>query len=98
MAAAVTSNSEAEAPVKRSCFGTLELVMSGLVFGLWNNVSTILNAKILFESGHNIAGGLTVLFLLFPGLVTSIGKALFKAFKSKFRLKIKFIKTFQASS
>lgn len=58
---------------KRGLLSSLELIMSGIVFGLWNNVSTVLNAKILFETGHNLAGGFTLFFLMFPGLVTSIG-------------------------
>ncbi len=77
-------NRKTEAPVEaRTCFGTVELIMSGLVFGLFNNVSTILNAKILFESGHYVAGGLTVLFLYFPGIVTSIGFLLLKWYGHK---------------
>ena len=56
-----------------SKFHQLELIFSGLIFGVFNNVSTILNAKVLFEQDHNTAGGLTILFLLFPGVITSIG-------------------------
>jgi hypothetical protein len=54
-------------------FKRLELIASGLIFGLFNNVSTILNSKVLLESGHQVAGGLTIFFLLFPGLITSVG-------------------------
>ena len=54
-------------------FNRMELIFSGLIFGIFNNVSTILNAKVLFEKDRSIAGGLTILFLLFPGLICSIG-------------------------
>jgi len=51
----------------------IELVIGGILFGLFNNVSTIWNAKVLLEEGHKTAGGLTIFFLMFPGIVTSIG-------------------------
>ena len=51
----------------------IELVIGGILFGLFNNVTTIWNAKVLLEEGHKVAGGLTIFFLMFPGIVTSIG-------------------------
>ncbi|TRY76978.1 hypothetical protein TCAL_12031 [Tigriopus californicus] len=56
----------------KTCLTQTEMVM-GIVFGLWNNVTTVMNAKNLFEKGHPVLGGLIVFFLMFPGLVTSIG-------------------------
>ena len=43
----------------------IELVIGVILFGLFKYVSTIWNAK--------VAGGLTIFFLMFPGIVTSIG-------------------------
>lgn len=58
---------------KLSWVQRLELLFSSVIFGIFNNVSTVLNAKVLFESGHSVAGGLAIFFLLFPGIVTSVG-------------------------
>ncbi len=58
---------------KLSLFQKLELIFGGIVFGLFNNITTIWNAKVLLENGHEVAGGLTIFFLMFPGVVTSFG-------------------------
>lgn len=58
---------------KLSRFQTLELIFGGIVFSLVNNIATIWNAKTLLENQHQVAGGLTIFFLFFPGLVTSVG-------------------------
>ena len=50
-----------------------ELIVNGIIFGIWNNVSTVLNAKALFEEGHTWGAALTIFFIFFPGLVTSLG-------------------------
>ena len=52
---------------------SLELVFSGIVFGLFNNASTIFNVKLLYERDFKLASGLSIFFLVFPGLVTSVG-------------------------
>lgn len=54
-------------------FQKCELLFGGIIFGLFNNISTIWNAKVLLENDQKIPGSLTIFFLLFPGLVTSIG-------------------------
>jgi len=51
----------------------LDLIIGGILFGIFNNVTTIWNAKVLLDEGHKVAGGLTIFFLMFPGVVTSIG-------------------------
>ena len=53
-------------PVKRGCYKTFELIL-GILFGIWNNLSTVVNAKLLCEKGHDFFGFLTIFFLLFPG-------------------------------
>jgi hypothetical protein len=57
----------------KTCIRRTELIVNGVLFGIWNNVSTILNAKALVEEGHTWGAALTLFFLFFPGLVTSIG-------------------------
>ena len=56
-------------------FKKIELIVGGIIFGLFNNISTIWNAKVLFENDKisRAPGALTIFFLLFPGIVTSIG-------------------------
>ena len=54
-------------------FQKIELLCGGIIFGLFNNISTIWNAKVLLQNGHRIPGFLTIFFLIFPGIVTSIG-------------------------
>ena len=54
------------ANAKRGCFKTGELIF-GIIFGIWNNVSTVINANLLYEKGHNLFGFLTLFFLFFPG-------------------------------
>jgi len=56
-------------------FKKIELIVGGIIFGLFNNISTIWNAKVLFENDQisRAPGALTIFFLLFPGIVTSIG-------------------------
>ena len=56
-----------------SWFQRLELVCSGILFGAFNNITTILNAKVLFEEDRMAAGTLTIFFMLFPGVIISIG-------------------------
>eukprot|EP00095_Tigriopus_kingsejongensis_P007483 maker-scaffold580_size130538-snap-gene-0.24 protein:Tk07483 transcript:maker-scaffold580_size130538-snap-gene-0.24-mRNA-1 annotation:"xk-related protein" len=56
----------------QSCLLKAQMVM-GIVFGLWNNITTVINAKNLFEKGHAVFGWLCLFFLMFPGLVTSVG-------------------------
>jgi len=51
----------------------IELIIGGILFGIFNNVTTIWNAKVLLDEGQKVAGGLTIFFLMFPGVVTSIG-------------------------
>ena len=53
---------------KRSdIFLSLELLCSGILFGLFNNLSTVFNAKTLHEAGYQLAAGLSLFFLVFPG-------------------------------
>ena len=56
-----------------SWFQRLELICSGILFGAFNNITTILNAKVLFEEERVAAGALTIFFMLFPGVIISIG-------------------------
>jgi hypothetical protein len=49
-----------------------ELVVNGVLFGIWNNLSTVINAKTLIDEGHAWAAALNLFFLFFPGLVTSL--------------------------
>ena len=56
-----------------SWFNKAELIVGGIIFGIFNNAVTIWNAKVLMENGHQLAGALTIFFLLFPGIVTSVG-------------------------
>ena len=49
------------------------MILKDDLFGLFKYVSTIWNAKVLLKEGHKVAGGLTIFFLMFPGIVTSIG-------------------------
>ena len=39
-----------------SWFNKLELICSGILFGAFNNITTILNAKVLFEENRVAAG------------------------------------------
>jgi hypothetical protein len=57
----------------RPCIQQVKLIVSGILLRIWNNGSTIHNAKALFEQGHTWGSALTIFFLFFPGLVTSIG-------------------------
>ena len=53
---------------KRSdIFFSLELLCSGIIFGLFNNLSTVFNAKNLHDQGYELAAGLSLFFLVFPG-------------------------------
>ena len=52
---------------------SLELFCSGVVFGLFNNLSTIFNIKTLYDRDFELAAWLSLFFLLFPGIVTSFG-------------------------
>ena len=54
----------------RICFKRTELFL-GIFFGIWNNLSTLINARTLFLQGHSLFAALTIFFLTFPGLVTS---------------------------
>ena len=56
---------------------SLELFCSGVVFGLFNNLSTIFNIKTLHERDYGLAAWLSLFFLLFPGIVTSFGFLVF---------------------
>ena len=56
---------------------SLELLFSGIVFGLFNNVSTIFNVKTLLEREFELAAGISFFFLVFPGIVTSFGFLVF---------------------
>ena len=62
---------KAEEEPKLSRFKRFEL-SCGIVFGVWNNVSTVINAHTLYNEGHATFAALTLFFLVFPGLVTSI--------------------------
>ena len=46
---------------------SLELLCSGIIFGLFNNLSTVFNAKNLHDQGYELAAGLSLFFLVFPG-------------------------------
>ena len=51
---------------KRSdIFFSLELLCSGIIFGLFNNLSTVFNAKNLHDQGYELAAGLSLFFLVF---------------------------------
>ena len=56
----------------KSCYIRTELFM-GVCFGIWNNVTTVLNAHSLYERQHRGFAMLIIFFLMFPGLVTSVG-------------------------
>ena len=62
---------------KHDLFIAIQLFCSGIVFGLWNNISTIINAKTLLDYGYPAAAGLSLTFLFFPGVVTSVGFLVF---------------------
>ncbi len=48
-------------------------LVGAVFFGLWNNASTLYNARTLYVKDHKVFSFLTLFFLLFPGLVTSLG-------------------------
>ena len=56
---------------------SLELLCSGVIFGLFNNLSTVFNIKILHDRHFDLAAWLSLFFLLFPGIVTSFGYLVF---------------------
>ena len=56
---------------------SLELFCSGIIFGLFNNLSTIFNIKTLHERNFELAAWLSLFFLVFPGVVTSFGFLVF---------------------
>ena len=56
----------------KSCMIRAELFM-GVVFGIWNNLTTVINAANLWEREHRGFAILIMFFLMFPGLVTSVG-------------------------
>lgn len=68
-------DSESDPPPSRTriCIRRTELIVNGILFGLWNNLSTVINAKTLVDEGHSWAAGLSLFFLFFPGIVTSVG-------------------------
>ena len=45
------------------CWLRLEM-LGGFVFGIWNNVSTALNAMTLYEKNHTGFAALTIFFLV----------------------------------
>ena len=47
----------------RHCWLRLEM-LGGFVFGIWNNVSTALNAMTLYEKNHTGFAALTIFFLV----------------------------------
>ena len=57
---------------KRDIIFSLELLCSGIIFGLFNNLSTVFNAKTLLEAGYPVAAGLSLFFLVFPGMLGSL--------------------------
>ena len=68
------AGAEESAPSRRKiCIRRVELIVNGILFGIWNNVSTIINAQTLVEEGHTWGAALTLFFLFFPGIVTSLG-------------------------
>lgn len=71
----VSGNDEEErTEPKLTSFQKFELIFGGIILGSFNNITTVWNAKVLlYDQDHSVAGGLTIFFLLFPGLVTSIG-------------------------
>ena len=58
-------------------FQKVELLCGGIIFGLFNNISTIWNAKVLLQNGHRIPGFLTI-FFLFDGLLLSYNTCVMK--------------------
>ncbi|CAB4056540.1 unnamed protein product [Lepeophtheirus salmonis] len=53
------------------CIAKLRLIVGGLIFGLWNNVGTVINAITLSKKGHHSMSALTIFWLFFPGIITS---------------------------
>lgn len=49
----------------------LELVI-GILFGVWNNLSTVLNAVSVGQKGLTTFSVLMIFFLFFPGFITSV--------------------------
>ena len=51
----------------KTCIRRTELIVNGILFGIWNNLTTIINAKTLVDEGHSWGAALTLFFLFFPG-------------------------------
>ena len=60
---AVLPKSETPSTTSRHCWLRMEM-LGGFVFGIWNNVSTALNAMTLYEKNHTGFAALTILFLV----------------------------------
>jgi hypothetical protein len=54
----------------KTCIRRTELIVNGILFGIWNNLTTIINAKTLVDEGHSWGAALTLFFLFFPGKKT----------------------------